>query len=50
MVATKVERKIMVTWKSTTHNYKNGSVAARSLPKPTRLTPQQLEEKRAKVL
>ena len=30
------------------HNYKDGSVATPSLPQPTRLTPQQPEEKRAK--
>jgi len=46
-VARKVERKIMATRKSTTHNYKYISVAP-SLPKPTRLTPQQFEEKRSK--
>ena len=47
-VARKVESKIMATRKSTTHNYKYRSVAAPSLPKPTRLTPQKLEQKRAK--
>ena len=36
--------------KSTTHNYKYGSVISPSLPQLTRLTPQQLEEKRAKGL
>ena len=41
-VARKVERKIMATRKSTTHNYKDGSVVSPSLPQPTRLTPQQL--------
>ncbi len=46
-MARKVERKILATRKSTTHNYKYGSV---SLPQPTRLTPQQLEEKREKGL
>ena len=35
----------METRKSTTHNYKYGSIATPSLPQPTRLTPQQLEEK-----
>ena len=35
----------MATRKSTTHNYKDGSVDAPSLPHPTRLTLQQLEEK-----
>ena len=49
-VARKVESKIMATKKSTTHNYKDVSVAAPSLPQPTRLIPQQLEEKRAKGL
>ena len=39
----------MVTRKPTTYIYKDGSVTAR-LPQPTRLTPQQLEEKRAKGL
>ena len=33
-------RKIMVTRKPTTHNYKDGSVATPRLPQPTRLTPQ----------
>ena len=40
----------MATRKPTTHIYKDGSVATPRLPKPTRLTPQQLEEKRAKRL
>ena len=34
--------------KPTTHNYKDGSVFAASLPQPRRLTPQQLEGKREK--
>ena len=38
-VAIKIERKIMATRKSTTHNYKDGSVVAPSLPQSTRLTP-----------
>ena len=38
----------MVTRKPTTHNYKDGSVASPRIPQPTRLTPQKLEEKRAK--
>ena len=46
----KVERKIMATRKSTRHHYKDGSVVAPSLPPPIRLTPQKLEEKRAKGL
>ena len=49
-VARKFERKIMATRKSTTHNYKDGSVVTPSLPQPTRLTPQKLEEKREKGL
>ena len=49
-LARKMESKIMATRKPTTHNYKDGSVVAPSLPQPTRLTPQQLEEKRAKGL
>ena len=46
-MARKIECKIMATRKPTTHIYRDGSVAAPRLPKPTRLTPQQLEEKRA---
>jgi len=49
-LARKMESKIMATRKHTTHNYKDGSVVAPSLPQPTRLKPQQLEEKRAKGL
>ena len=40
----------MAIRKPTTHNYKYGSVVAPSLPQPTRLTPEQLEEKKAKGL
>jgi len=47
-LARKMESKIMETRKPTTHNYKYGSVVVPFLPQPTRLTPQQLEEKRAK--
>jgi len=47
-LARKIESKIMATRKPTTHNYKDGSVAASSLLQLTRLTPQKLEEKRAK--
>ena len=47
-VERKVESKIMERRKSTTDNYKDGSVVAPSLPQPTRLTPQQLEEKKRK--
>ena len=49
-LARKMESKIMATRKHTIYNYKDGSVVAHSLPQPTRLTPQQLEEKRAKGL
>ena len=45
-LARKMESKIMATRKPTTHNYKDGSVVASSLPQPTRLTPQQLEKKK----
>jgi len=38
----------MATRKPTIHNYKDGSVVSPSLSPPTRLTPQQLEEKRAR--
>jgi len=49
-LARKTKRKIMETRKPTTHNYKDGSVSSPSLPQPTKLTPQQLEEKREKGL
>ena len=49
-LARKMEIKIMATRKPTTHNYKHGSVVTPSLPQPTRLTPQQLEEKIEKRL
>ena len=49
-LARKIECKIMVTRKPTTSIYKDGSVAYPRLPQPTRLTPQKLEEKRAKGL
>ena len=45
-LARKTKCKIMATRKPTTHIYKDGSVATPRLPQPTRLTPQQLEEKR----
>eukprot|EP00253_Pinus_taeda_P032002 PITA_32002 len=45
-----MESKIMTITKHTTHNYKVGSFVAPSLPQPIRLTPQQLEDKRAKGL
>ena len=47
-LAIKMESKIMATRKHTTHNYKYGSVVAPNIPQPIRLTPQQLQEKRAK--
>ena len=40
----------MATKRYTIDNYKHRSVVVPSLPQPTRLTPQQLEEKRAKGL
>jgi len=43
-----MESKIMATRKPTTHNYKDGSVVSPNHPQPTRLTPQQLEEKKQK--
>jgi hypothetical protein len=49
-LARKIECKIMATRKPTTHFYKDGSVATSKFPQPTMLTPQQLEEKRAKGL
>jgi len=45
-----VESKIMATRKSTPHNYNNQNVVSPSVPRPTRVTPQQLEEKRKKGL
>ena len=44
-LARKIECKIMAARKPTTHFYKDGSVATPRFPQPTRLTPQQLEEK-----
>ena len=49
-LARKIECKIMATRKTTTHFYKDGSVVTPRFPQPTRLTPQQLEEKRENVL
>jgi len=49
-LARKIECKIMATRKPTTQFYKEGSVATSGFPQPTRLTPQQLEEKREKGL
>ena len=40
----------MVTRNPTTQFYKEGSVSTSRFPQPTRLTPQKLEEKRAKGL
>jgi len=48
-LARKMESKIMATRKPTTHNYEDESVISPSHPQPTRLTPQQLEEKKQKV-
>ena len=45
-----LESKIMATRNSTPHNYKYGSVVSPSLTQPTRVTPQQFEEKREKGL
>ena len=47
-LARKISCKIMVTRKPTTHIYKDGSVPTPRIPQPTRLTPQQLEEKKEK--
>ena len=47
-LAGKIECKIMATRKPTTHFYKEGRVATPRFQQPTRLTPQKLEEKRAK--
>ena len=49
-LARKIECKIMVKRKPTTHFYKNGNVATPKIPQPTRSTPQQLEQKIAKGL
>ena len=49
-LARKIECKIMVTRKPTTHFYKEVSVATPRFPQPTRLTPQQFEEKKEKGL
>ena len=49
-LARKVECKIMATRKPTNHIYKDEIVATPRLPQPTRLTPQQLDEERAKGL
>ena len=49
-LARKNESKFMATRKPTTHFYKYGIVATPRFPQRTRLTPQQLEEKRVKGL
>ena len=49
-LARKIECKIMVTRKPSTHFYKEGSLATPRFPQPKRLTPQQLEEKIEKGL
>ena len=49
-LARKMESKIMATRKPITHSNKDGSVFGPSLPQPTRVTPQQLEEKGEKGL
>ena len=49
-MARKVESKLMATRKSTTHDYKDGSVISPRLPQTTSLTPQKLEEKGEKGL
>ena len=46
----KIECKIISTRKPNTHIYRDGSVATPRLPQSTRLTPQQLEEKKTKGL
>ena len=46
--ARKIESKIMEIRNPTTHDYNYGSISSHSLPQPTRVTPQQLEEKNRK--
>ena len=46
----KVERKIMATRKSSTHNYRDGSVVGPSIQQPTRWKPQKFKEKGEKGL
>ena len=50
MVARKVESKNMATRITTTNTYKEKSVPSFDPPQPTRLTPQQMDERRAKGL
>jgi len=45
-----LEKAFKLARKMESNNYKDGSVVAPSLPQPIRLTPQQVEEKRAKGL
>ena len=47
-LARNIESKIMETRKLIIHIYKDGNVVVPSLPQPTRLTPQKMEEKREK--
>ena len=49
-LARKIEREIMETWNTTTHGYNYRSVSSLSLPQPTMITPQQLDEKGEKGL
>ena len=50
MAARMVERKNMVmdTRRTTSNAYRENDVPSSNLPKPTRLTPQQIDERRAK--
>ena len=52
MVTMKVESKnlVMATRRTTRNTSKERKVPSTNTPQPTRLTPQQLEERRAKVL
>jgi len=49
-VVRKVEIKIMATRRSPTYKYRDGSVVILIFPQPTRLIPQQLEEKNKRSL
>jgi hypothetical protein len=49
-VERKVESKIMVTRRVTTNNYREQHVPSPNLPQPTRLMPQQMDERREKGL
>ena len=50
ILARKVERKIMATRRIPSNTYKENNVSSSIPPKPTRLTPQQLDERRSKGL